>query len=201
MSLVLTNLIGFGVKRAASGGTPATWDAAAKGSSATLSNSDRTITIGAANQTSRATGAKSSGLWYAELTLTTGGSGLTLGVCNSSVNLSNYPASDANFWGYYADGRKCHNASWTAYGSAHTTSDVVGIALNMTSGKVWFRLNGTWQNSGDPAAGTGEAYSGLTGSLMLGIGSAASSAPVVVGNWGQAAFSSSAPSGFEAWTV
>ncbi len=34
--------------------------------------------------------------------------------------------------------------------------DVIDVAVDLAAGKFWFGLNGTWRNSGDPAAGTGE---------------------------------------------
>ena len=42
-----------------------------------------------------------------------------------------------------------------AYGSAWTVGDVIGVAVS-TAG-VWYSLNGTWQNSGDPVAGSNSA--------------------------------------------
>lgn len=187
--------------QAASGGTPATWDAANKGSSAVLSSSDRTLTVTAPNQTTRATGAKSTGKWYAEVTVTTGGSGSCIGVGNASVALGNYPAGDANGWIYYGNGQKSNNGSFAGYGNSYTTSDIVQIAWDADNGKLFFGKNGTWQASGDPAAGTNAAYTGLSGALMLIGGSASSSAVVFTGNWGQSAFTYSPPSGFAAWTA
>ena len=42
-----------------------------------------------------------------------------------------------------------------AYGTAWAAGDVIGVAVS-TAG-VWYSLNGTWQNSGDPVAGTNSA--------------------------------------------
>ena len=44
-----------------------------------------------------------------------------------------------------------------AYG-ALVTGDIVMIACDMATGKHWFGKNGTWFSSGDPAAGTGAAF-------------------------------------------
>ena len=51
----------------------------------------------------------------------------------------------------------------TVWGS-WTQSDTLGLAIDVDAGKVWFSVNGTWISSGDPAAGTGEAFSGLPAS-------------------------------------
>lgn len=40
-------------------------------------------------------------------------------------------------------------------------SDVLMFAIDLDAGKMWIGLNGTWFNSGDPAAGTNPQFSGL----------------------------------------
>jgi hypothetical protein len=35
------------------------------------------------------------------------------------------------------------------------------MTLSVGSRKIWWAIDGVWQNSGDPAAGTGEAYANL----------------------------------------
>ena len=37
---------------------------------------------------------------------------------------------------------------------AGTTNDIIQVAVDMDNNKIWFGKNGTWYNSGDPAAGT-----------------------------------------------
>lgn len=44
-----------------------------------------------------------------------------------------------------------------AYG-ALVTGDIVMMAIDAATGKHWFGKNGTWFSSGDPAAGTGQAF-------------------------------------------
>jgi hypothetical protein len=36
----------------------------------------------------------------------------------------------------------------------------------MYNGKIWFGRNGTWGDSGNPSAGSGEQYSNLTGTII-----------------------------------
>jgi hypothetical protein len=75
--------------------------------------------------------------------------------------------------------------SWVA-------NDVVMIAYN--NGKLWMGRNGTWANSGNPAAGTGEVASGLDTSAL----------PVIcnrnsqtwIANFGQRPFAYTPPTGF-----
>jgi hypothetical protein len=45
-------------------------------------------------------------------------------------------------------------------GSTPVAGNIIGIALDMDNGKVWFSLNGTFV--GDPVAGTGAAFDGIT---------------------------------------
>jgi len=45
-------------------------------------------------------------------------------------------------------------------GSTPSAGDIIGIALDLDNGKIWFSLNGTFV--GDPVAGTGAAFDGIT---------------------------------------
>ena len=51
-----------------------------------------------------------------------------------------------------------------SYGNVVSANDIVGVALDLDNGKIFFSINGTWQNSGDPANGTNPANSNV-GSL------------------------------------
>lgn len=137
------------------------------------------------------------GLKYWEFVITTGTANIMLGIGRRGQDLTHFPGQDADGYGYYASsGVKYNNNSGSAYGASYTTGDVIGIAVNKTTGKIWFRKNGTWQNSGDPAAGTGEAFTGMTGALYGCYGAANSS--VVTGRFTLASFGSAPPSGFSA---
>ena len=67
------------------------------------------------------------------------------------------------------DSKKRNNDTSTSYGTwfedASVATEIVGIAYDSDNGKVWFHKNGTWQ--GDPSAGTGEAFSGITGNIAF----------------------------------
>ncbi len=51
--------------------------------------------------------------------------------------------------------------------STPTAGDIIQIALDMDNGKVWFGLNGTFV--GDPVAGTGSAFDGITSGETIGL--------------------------------
>ena len=67
-------------------------------------------------------------------------------------------------WAYRSDGVKQHDNTTASYGDSFTTNDIIGVALDMDNGFIYFSKNGTFQNSGDPTSGstgTGAAYSSL----------------------------------------
>lgn len=180
--------------------TYATWNASDKSSLITLSGSNLIATHDSSDfwAGTRANIGKSSGKWYWEYTITTSAVNeyTVVGVGNSSQVLNDHVGNSTNGWGYYqTDGNKVYNDSLTSYGNSFATGDKVGVALNMDTGKVWFSKNGTWQNSGDPTAGTGEAFSGLTGTIYPMI-SMIQHSTVVTANFGSSKFSYVPPSGF-----
>lgn len=193
----------------ASGGSVSytTWNPADSDNSYSFTNGDLTSEKTAhANTWDSFRGAhgKSSGKWYFEITIDVTGSPnqIMLGVGTSSATLTNYLGSDANGYGYYGpDGDKYNNASAAAYGAAFTTaSDIISVALDMDNGKIWWGKNGTWQNSGDPGAGTGEAFSGLSGTFFP-MGSIRNLNNKITANFGATAFSHTVPTGFTSgWT-
>ncbi|MDP6584123.1 MAG: hypothetical protein QF535_05665, partial [Anaerolineales bacterium] len=69
--------------------------------------------------------------------------------------------------GYYYDGTKWGAGSTGSYGNSYTTGDVIGVAVDMDNGALYFAKNNTWQDSGDPTSGaskTGAAYTDLLSS-------------------------------------
>ena len=145
---------------------------------------------------------KSSGKYYWEITVTQiGGNNDIIGVGTSSASLAWYPGANTNSYGYYsANGRKIYSRNQEVYGDTFTTGDVIGIALDLDNGKIWFSKNGVWQDSGDPAAGTNEAYSGLTGIFYAMVNPYNTSSQLTV-NFGKISFQHSIPMGFSTFYV
>lgn len=140
---------------------------------------------------------------YFEVEIDEGGSSpfMLIGVGTSSVDLASFVGNNASGWAYYQEtGAKYTNNTPTAYGATWTTGDVLGVAFK--NGKVWFAKNNTWQASGDPAADTGEAYSGIAGTIYPFASLYRQTAPshVVSGRFKDAEFTYSPPSGFSAWS-
>ncbi len=117
--------------------------------------------------TSTATMAFNLGKWYAEFKL---GSGVDVTMIGNSQidDPQNYSAShlgvSANAtsigMGYYsANGLMYRNGGSTSYGDSYNTSGtIIGVALEFEANgtaSMYVSKNGTWQNSADPAAGSG----------------------------------------------
>lgn len=179
-----------------------TWSPTDKDAAITLSNGNLT----AASNTSSSTGvvrgsaSKSAGKLYFEQTSVTSAVTSHFGLANGSAGLTIHIGEDVNGWGYsdQLGGLIRNNASNAASGFAGpATNDVVGIHVDFTNLKLYFRLNGTNLGSMDPAAGTGGlAFS--AGSWFPAF-SAANNGSAATLNVGASAFGTSPASGFSAW--
>ena len=138
----------------------------------------------------------SSGKWYWEF-LNDSTAATMVGV-DSELEPTDYVGHTSTGYGYYAlTGNKYNNRSSSSYGNTYTTGDIVGFALDMDNGKIWFAKNGAWQASGDPVAGTNEAFSGLTGTYFPQFSFNNSGGDGYV-NFGQRPFAYTPPTGFKA---
>lgn len=174
-----------------------TWNPSDKNANISLSNGDLTYTAANTSWKSlRATEYKSSGKWYWEVTIDAQADVYhQFGVGTSNVSLNSYIGAHAEGYSYDVSGYKWHNGSNTGYGATLTVGDVIGTALDLDNGKIWWSKNGVWQASGDPAAGTNEAYSGLSGSFYP-MGSPYTNTNAATADFGDSGFVYSAPAGF-----
>ena len=140
--------------------------------------------------------AVSSGKWYFELTNDNGADWQRLGVISTSGRLNPFDASASYFY-YSLNGNKLSTGATAGYGATWTTGDVIGCALDLDNGKIWFSKNGFWQGSGDPITGVGAAFTGLSGSFApaVYIGSAVANSAYV--NFGQRQYAYPPPFGFQ----
>ena len=74
-------------------------------------------------------------------------------------------------------------ASYT--GTTLAAGDVIGVAINMDTGKFWFSYNGTFLGSGDPEAGTNESGSIPAGMSTVMPSLSGYNGAGVTGNFGQ----------------
>lgn len=155
----------------------------------------------ASYSSARANISRTTGKFYFETKkMSTGGSGFCLmGIGNATAPLTNYVGSDANGWGFYEDtGQKYHSGTPASMSSQWALNDVVGCAVDIDAGKVWWSKNGVWV--GNPATGTGEAYSGLTGTLYPMISETNSNANKMQSAFMARDFAFAPPAGFAPWS-
>ena len=76
--------------------------------------------------------------------------------------------SSATGIGFSAEDGNILNASeLSPYSSGYLGGSIIGVAIDGSSGSIWFSKNGTW--IGDPANGTGAAYAGYLGDMLPGV--------------------------------
>ena len=101
-------------------------------------------------------------------------------------------AAIRNGGSFYGDGS-------TGTAVTFAAGDILGFALDADSNKLWISKNGTYVNSGNPAGGTGHAFSGLSFSAYLFIVSDSRTGNKYTLNAGQRAYNTAAPTGFKTW--
>jgi len=103
------------------------------------------------------------GKWYWEVKQTAVGYNIT-GVTRED-NLTFYSGQSAtylytrNMNALQDDGSLYTNGTYSAGSYTWTTGDILMFALDMTNKKMYVGKNGTWFNSGNPSAGTGQIFS------------------------------------------
>lgn len=148
-----------GLLAAAGGGSgsSAVWNSADKTGQWGLSNGDLTATwTGAGLGSVRATPGVLSGekkVWATKITARNSATDHYVGVTNASQSITSIAAP------YYLtrmDGT-AYSGGGTASGSisSFAVNDIEMWAYDYTAKTLWRGVNGTWSNSGDPAAGTG----------------------------------------------
>tara|TARA_R110002110_G_scaffold289335_1_gene503607 strand:- start:350 stop:1744 length:1395 start_codon:yes stop_codon:yes gene_type:complete len=124
---------------------------------------------GANGDTIRSTMAVANGKWYWE---TANADNLSCGIVDTEERIipvsgnrfpggSGYGSNDS--FGYIlSSGTTRTNNSNTSYGEVVDNGEILMCALDLDNGKIFWGVDGTWQNSGDPANGTNPAYTGIT---------------------------------------
>ena len=134
----------------------------------------------------------SSGKWYWEMTA---GSYIDIaGIWHDSVPIDGFPGSTSESYGYFGNGGlKLNSGSGSSYGDSFAEGDVIGVAMDLDNGNLYFYLNGTIQNSGTALA------TGLSGTYRPAIRAGRDdTAATNTVNFGQRAFKHAAPSGYKA---
>jgi len=127
-----------------------------------------------------------SGKYYFEAEFTEGSRdrgyiGVAQSIDLATYQDSYYAGQTNNSAGWYsANGSVYINASTTGSTlNTYTTGDIVGCAIDIDNGYVYFSKNGTWEDSGDPTSGaTG------TGGFSLSASTSGDSWHLIVSGWG-----------------
>ena len=135
------------------------------------------------------------GKYYFEITCVTNANEIQIGVGGTIMDITSTAADQADVWWYRASGEIYGNGTEGSSGdySTFTNGDVIQVAVDMDASKIWFGKNGTFV--GDPAAGSGEAFSTLPDYVTP--VSNAYLAGVTTLTCGQVSFAHSAPTGFK----
>jgi hypothetical protein len=164
-------------------------------------NLDATGLTGAASAASSTIALPTSGKWYCEFT-NTGSPGIVYGLGISDSGRQTF-TNNGILWGegsgsyYRSSGVIGCDGEADQTGSTYATGDIISIAYDANTRKIWFAKNGTWQLSGNPASGSNEigTLNSPTGDYFFGF--AVTDSGAVTANFGQRPFAYPAPSGFK----
>lgn len=153
-----------------------TWNPSDKSTNITLSGGDLIATHAANTDWAgvRGTVAKATGKWYWELTTGSGAAtdgGIGLMTAATTLDGANYANPSGSYFFYPPGGGYYNNGSLVFATSNITVGDIVMFAYDADTGEIWGGVNGTWHNSGNPAAATGEIWTGAPASLYPMFGS------------------------------
>jgi hypothetical protein len=180
------------------------------GTTNTIQDGALVLTGTAAGSTQRVgTMAVSSGKWYYEVTLTTLPTGMDplagFTEINNASAVSQYPGQASSSYSIYQISsntflQKVNANTFTNTNTAVASQgDILGVALDLSSGKIWFSKNGTYVDSGNPATGANAQFTGLSGTFVPAVrGTGGGTTTTITCNFGQRPFAYTAPTGFKA---
>ena len=133
--------------------------------------------------------------WEVELTSADGNTNAAIGVAlgTLSPDAGSPTSAGAYFYSSY-NGNKWLSSADSSYGNSYTTGDVIGVALDLDNNTLAFYKNGVSEGNATTSLPSG-TYFPYVGD------NANNSAQTVVANWGQRAFSHSAPSNHKCLTT
>lgn len=143
------------------------------------------------------------GQWYFEITINAAAklSDVGVGVDNGTENL-NLSGGQAKGICWVGSGSVNYNGTLNAYlASTFFVGDILGVAVDITNAKIWFRENGgNWNNSAsaNPATNTGGFSISAIVPTVYALAQLSSVGDQVTANF-LGTFGFSAPAGFSAW--
>lgn len=175
-----------------------TWDPANKGVNSVLSNGNLTATSGSSTSAVRSVLGVASGKYYWETLISAIGGTSFPGIVNGSFAItgSDVVGTVVNSWGYDSLGRVWNNGVTVTTFSSYAAGARLSWAIDAILGSLWVAINGVWQNSGNPGAGTGAIVAGgMTGTEYAAFSDNVAGG-VSTANFGSSAFTYPVPSGF-----
>ena len=142
------------------------------------------------------------GKYYWECEIDSGKSGMGIGIIPTDTPTTSVNNSKATL--YLSNGSVRTNGSNSlSYGSGVSNGDIMGFALDLSNssrGKLYVSVNGVYENSGDPVAGTNPAPANpLVGDFRVIYQDGSNGyAPVYIFNFGQRTFNTAPPTGYSA---
>ena len=90
---------------------------------------------------------------------------------NGSYNSGNV-GTNANGWSYFMqnnsdNGKTFNNNTLSSVYQTISQGDILQIAVDADAGKIWWGVNGTYVNSGNPATGTNAVYTNVSTDQIL----------------------------------
>ncbi len=176
--------------------TYATLNASTAGTNVALSNGNLTATFSGAGAGSVISNiGKSSGKWYFECTVTTGGTGQTIGVATASQPAADWIGQTTAGYGYRSNNGDVLTNGANIYtgGGTYTTANVIGIALDAGGQTISFYKNNVAQYTTQSISGLG-----ASATIYAGVGQIGATASAVTFNFGATALTYTPPSGYNA---
>ncbi len=158
---------------------------------ATLSNGNLDFTESSSNnRTAVSTFGLKTGKWYFEFLSTNTGT-FSIGWHDMENNQGSFYRNNGSYSSSFGGGGTSGYASWK-------TNDIVGVAIDFDSGKIWYAKNNTWQ-SGDPATGNSPTNTFTTGLTLHTEAFTDNSSGTKSGsfNYGQRPFTYTPPAGYK----
>ncbi len=114
------------------------------------------VTAGSGYGYPRSTIGLSTGKWYFEAKASSLSGNLFVGIVSTAQTGTEQEVGyHANDYGYkFTSGAIRTAGAETSYGDSISTSDILGVGIDLDNNKLYFSKNGTWQNSADPVSGS-----------------------------------------------
>jgi len=150
----------------------------------------------------RATQYQSTGKRYFEIYINDEVSGQGYhGICKDGMGTTTYVGANDTGWSLDGQSQLRHAGSSTASDIGLNDGNVLGVAVDLDNGYVWFAVDNVWVNSGNPGTGSNPTFTDtdIANNDIWPAGScyAAGNSATIRGRTAQ--FSYSPPSGFSEW--